>query len=75
MRHRHVGLGAKCSAAVYMMRVFPFESEAVSSLDIDIFEAIYFATCEASCGLAEREGAHETCRAIAICSVGLHAVE
>jgi len=42
-----------------MMRL-PFESEAAKRLNEDIFETIYFAACEASCELAERDGAYET---------------
>jgi len=39
---------------------YPFESEAAKKLNEDIFETIYFAACEASCELAERDGAYET---------------
>merc|ERR1719230_799015 len=39
---------------------FPFESEPASRLNEDIFETIYFAACEASCELAERDGPYET---------------
>merc|ERR1711948_160495 len=39
---------------------YPFESEPAKKLNIDIFETIYFAACEASCELAERDGAYET---------------
>jgi len=42
-----------------MMRL-PFESDAAKKLNEDIFETIYFAACEASCELAERDGAYET---------------
>merc|ERR1719291_866066 len=42
-----------------MMR-YPFESQEAKSLNEDIFETIYFAACEASCELAERDGAYET---------------
>merc|ERR1719247_283569 len=38
----------------------PFESEEAKKLNEDIFEAIYFAACEASCELAERDGPYET---------------
>merc|ERR1719456_1870321 len=38
----------------------PFESEAAKKLNEDIFETIYFAACEASCELAERDGPYET---------------
>jgi len=38
----------------------PFESEPAKKLNIDIFETIYFAACEASCELAASQGAYET---------------
>merc|ERR1719440_1499861 len=38
----------------------PFESDAARTLNQDVFETIYFAACEASCELAERDGAYET---------------
>merc|ERR1711948_104930 len=39
---------------------YPFESEPAKKLNIDIFETIYFAACEASCELAARDGPYET---------------
>merc|ERR1719224_76093 len=38
----------------------PFESQEARTLNEDVFETIYFAACEASCELAEKEGAYET---------------
>merc|ERR1711953_34393 len=38
----------------------PFESEEAKKLNEDIFETIYFAACEASCELSERDGPYET---------------
>jgi ribonucleoside-diphosphate reductase subunit M1 len=38
----------------------PFESEPARVLNEDIFETIYFAACEASCELAERDGPYES---------------
>merc|ERR1719235_2396040 len=38
----------------------PFESEAAKRLTEDIFETIYFASCEASCEFAEQLGPYET---------------
>jgi len=43
-----------------MVMRLPFESEAAGRLNEDIFETIYFAACEASCELAEKEGPYET---------------
>ena len=42
-----------------MMRL-PFESETAQRLNLDIFETIYFAACEASCELAAQDGPYET---------------
>merc|ERR1712127_1175279 len=60
MRHRPIGLGVQGLADAFMMRRLPFESEAAKRLNEDIFETIYFAAVEASCELAERDGAYET---------------
>jgi len=60
MKHRPIGLGVQGLADVYMMLRLPFESEAASKLNLDIFETIYFAACEASCDLATLEGPYES---------------
>merc|ERR1711879_504546 len=60
MRHRPIGLGVQGLADAFMMLRLPFESDGARSLNEDIFETIYFAACEASCELAERDGAYET---------------
>jgi len=60
MRHRPIGLGVQGLADAFMMLRLPFESEEAKKLNEDIFETIYFAACEASCELAEQEGAYET---------------
>merc|ERR1711948_219996 len=39
---------------------YPFESEPAKKLNEDIFETIYYAACDASCELAERDGTYET---------------
>jgi len=59
-RHRPVGLGVQGLADAFMIMRLPFESEAAKRLNEDIFETIYFAACEASCELAERDGPYET---------------
>merc|ERR1712087_888719 len=59
-RHRPIGLGVQGLADAFMMMRLPFESDAAQKLNEEIFETIYFAACEASCELAEREGAYET---------------
>merc|ERR1712054_96508 len=60
MRHRPIGLGVQGLADAFMIMRLPFESEAAMKLNEDIFETIYFAACEASCELAERDGPYET---------------
>merc|ERR1712241_113839 len=60
MRHRPVGLGVQGLADTFLMMRLPFESEGARKLNIDIFETIYFAACEASCDLAVVEGPYET---------------
>merc|ERR1711976_292627 len=45
-----------------MIMRLPFESESARKLNEDIFETIYFAACEASWDLAEKEGPYETCQ-------------
>merc|ERR1719198_1886422 len=60
MRHRPIGLGVQGLADAFMIMRLAFESEAAKTLNEDIFETIYFAACEASCELSERDGAYET---------------
>merc|ERR1719487_2678713 len=60
MKHRPIGLGVQGLADAFMMMRLPFESDAAKRLNEDIFETIYYAACEASCELAERDGAYET---------------
>merc|ERR1712070_374232 len=60
MRHRPIGLGVQGLADAFLVMRLPFESEEAKKLNEDIFEAIYFAACEASCELAERDGPYET---------------
>jgi len=60
MRHRPIGIGVQGLADVFQMMKIPFDSETAKKLNKDIFEAIYFGACTASCELAEEEGAYET---------------
>jgi len=59
-RNRPIGLGVQGLADAFLMMRLPFESDEAKTLNEDIFETIYFAACEASCELAERDGAYET---------------
>jgi len=60
MKNRPVGLGVQGLADAFLLMKLPFEGEEARRLNEDIFETIYFAACEASCELAEREGPYET---------------
>merc|ERR1719157_15250 len=60
MQHRPIGLGVQGLADAFLIMRLPFESEAAKRLNEDIFETIYFAACEASCELAERDGHYES---------------
>merc|ERR1712166_1267785 len=60
MKPRPIGLGVQGLADAYLIMKLPFESDAARTLNEDIFETIYFAACEASCELAEKDGAYET---------------
>lgn len=60
MRHRPIGLGVQGLADAFLIMRLPFESEVAKRLNEDIFETIYFAACEASCELSERDGPYET---------------
>jgi len=60
MRNRPIGLGVQGLADAFLIMQLPFECEEAQTLNEDIFETIYFAACEASCELAERDGAYET---------------
>jgi len=60
MRHRPIGLGVQGLADAFLLMRLPFESDTAKMLNTDIFETIYFAACEASCELAELNGAYET---------------
>merc|ERR1712027_197973 len=59
-RHRPIGLGVQGMADTFLLMRLPFESEAAKRINVDIFETIYFAACEASCELAARDGPYET---------------
>merc|ERR1712193_573400 len=60
MRHRPIGLGVQGLADTFLKLGLPYESKGARELNIDIFETIYFAACEASMELAKEEGPYET---------------
>jgi ribonucleoside-diphosphate reductase alpha chain len=59
-RHRPIGIGVQGLADVFMMLGIPFASEEARKLNKEIFETIYFASCEASMELAKLEGPYAT---------------
>ena len=59
-RHRPIGIGVQGLADAFMALRMPFESPQAKGLNIQIFETIYHAACEASVELAEKEGTYET---------------
>jgi len=60
MRHRPIGIGVQGLADVFIMCGLPFDSEKSRDLNAHIFETMYHAGLEASCELAEIDGAYET---------------
>ena len=60
MRHRPIGLGVQGLADAFMALRMPFDSPAAQELNIQIFETIYHAACEASMEMAISEGPYET---------------
>ncbi|EGG23669.1 ribonucleotide reductase large subunit [Cavenderia fasciculata] len=60
MRHRPTGIGIQGLADVFIALRMPFDSPAAAVLNKEIAETIYYASLDASCQLAERDGPYET---------------
>jgi ribonucleotide reductase alpha subunit len=60
MRHRPIGIGVQGLADCFQMLKIPFDSPEARKLNKQIFEAIYYGACSASCELAAIDGAYET---------------
>ena len=60
MRHRPIGLGVQGLADTFAMLNLPFESQAAQTLNREIFETIYFASCTASMEASKLEGPYST---------------
>ncbi|MDP6864869.1 MAG: ribonucleoside-diphosphate reductase subunit alpha [Candidatus Poseidoniaceae archaeon] len=60
MRHRPIGLGVQGLADTFAMLKLNFESEEARTLNREIFETIYFASCTASMEAAIEEGPYST---------------
>jgi ribonucleoside-diphosphate reductase alpha subunit len=60
MRHRPIGLGVQGLADVFLLMGLPFCSDEAKRHNREMFETIYHGALEASCELAQEEGAYET---------------
>lgn len=60
LRNRPIGIGVQGLADAFILMKYPFTSDEARQLNKDIFEAIYFASCDASCELAELHGPYES---------------
>ena len=60
LRHRPLGLGVQGLADAFLLLGLPFDSPEARALNRDIFETLYYASLEASCDLAARDGPYET---------------
>lgn len=60
MRHRPIGIGVQGLADAFILLRMPYDSEEARSLNIQIFETLYYGALEASCELAEKEGPYST---------------
>lgn len=55
-RTRALAIGVQGLADVFMMLQLPYTSPGARSINIAIFETIYYAALDTSCSLAERDG-------------------
>jgi ribonucleoside-diphosphate reductase alpha subunit len=62
LRHRPIGLGVQGLADLFSALRLPYDSPEALELDHRIMENMYFAALEASCELAERDGAYASYR-------------
>lgn len=60
LKHRPIGIGVQGLADVFMLLRMPFDSLDAKQLNIDIFEAIYFAAVSESNALAKEHGAYQS---------------
>lgn len=59
-KHRPIALGVQGLADAFMSLRLPFDSPEAKALNIQIFETIYHAACEASIELAKEHGHYES---------------
>jgi len=60
MRHRPIGIGVQGLADLFIQLGMPFTSPRARQLNKEIFETMYFAACEASMELAQKDGSYES---------------
>jgi len=60
MRHRPIGIGIQGLADVFILMRHAFDSDEAKTLNKEIFETLYYASCTASKDLAKEDGAYET---------------
>ncbi|EFA02203.1 ribonucleoside-diphosphate reductase large subunit [Tribolium castaneum] len=60
LRHRPIGIGVQGLADTFILLRMPFESPEARSLNVQIFETLYYAALEASSEIAERDGPYST---------------
>jgi ribonucleoside-diphosphate reductase subunit M1 len=56
LKHRPIGIGIQGLADTFLLLRYAFESKEAMKLNTEIFETIYYAACEASMELAEKDG-------------------
>jgi ribonucleoside-diphosphate reductase alpha chain len=62
MRHRPIGIGIQGLADVFILMRHAFDSDEAKTLNKEIFETLYYASCTAAKDLAKADGAYETCK-------------
>ena len=60
MKHRPIGIGIQGLADVFMELGLDWETEEARTLNIDIFETIYYYALLESCNLAKEKGTYES---------------
>lgn len=60
LKHRPIGIGVQGLADTFLLMRMPYDSKEARSLNIDIFETIYYAALEASSEIAEKDGPYSS---------------
>lgn len=59
-KHRAIGIGIQGLADAFILMRYPFESKEARTLNIQIFETLYYGALEASCEIAIEKGPYES---------------